>query len=140
MKTTENGMSGDNGASALNPDVLNQLLGRMVNDLGAAVKGALIVLGDGLGIYTALSNSGPVTSQQLAEKTKLNERQLREWLCAQAASGYVSYDTASESFWLTPEQTAVFADPDSPATMVGGFYSVSSVYHDEPLVAESFRT
>ena len=83
MKTTENGMSGGNGASALNPDVLNQLLGQMVNDLGAAVNGALIVLGDGLGIYTALADSGPVTSQQLAEKAKLNERQLREWLARQ---------------------------------------------------------
>ena len=44
------------------------------------------------------------------------------------------------SFFLTPEQNAVFADPDSPAAMVGGFYAVSAVYHDEPLVAESFRT
>ena len=110
----------------------------MVNDLGAAVNGALIVLGDGLGIYTALADIGPATSQKLAEKTNLNERQLREWLSAQAASGYISYDAASDSFFLTPEQTAVFADPDSPAAMIGGFYSVSAVYHDEPLVAESF--
>ena len=128
------------GKSSLNPDTLNQLLGQMVNDLGAAVNGALIVLGDGLGIYTALADIGPATSQKLAETTNLNERQLREWLSAQAASGYISYDAASDSFFLTPEQTAVFADPDSPAAMIGGFYSVSAVYHDEPLVAESFRT
>ena len=69
----------------------------MVNDLGAAVSGALVVLGDGLGIYTALAESGPVTSEELAEKTNLNERQLREWLSAQAASGYVSYDATSRS-------------------------------------------
>jgi Rv2258c-like winged HTH domain len=120
------------GESSLNPDTLNQPLGQMVNDLGAAVNGALIVLGDGLGIYTALADIGPATSQKLAEKTNLNERQLREWLSAQAASGYVSYDGATDSFSLTPEQTAVFADPDSPAAMIGGFYAVSAVYHDEP--------
>jgi len=110
------------GKSSLNPDALNQLLGQMVNDLGAAVNGALVVLGDGLGIYTALADIGPATSQELAKKTNLHERQLREWLSAQAASGYVSYDAASEAFFLTAEQVAVFADPNSPAAMTGGFY------------------
>jgi SAM-dependent methyltransferase len=138
--TTQSGTPAGAGKSSLNPDALNELLGQMVNDLGAAVNGALVVLGDGLGIYAALADIGPATSQKLAEKTNLNERQLREWLSAQAASGYISYDAASDSFFLTPEQTAVFADPDSPAAMVGGFYGVSAVYHDEPLVAESFRT
>jgi SAM-dependent methyltransferase len=138
--TTESEMPAGAGKSSLNPDALNHLLGQMVNDLRAAVNGALIVLGDGLGIYTALADIGKATSQKLAEKTNLNERQLREWLSAQAASGYISYDAASDTFFLTPEQAAVFADPDSPAAMVGGFYGVSAVYHDEPLVAESFRT
>jgi SAM-dependent methyltransferase len=125
---------------ALNPDALNQLLGQMVNDLGASVNGALVVLGDRLGIYTALADFGPATSQELAHKTALHERQLREWLCAQAASGYISYDAASEAFFLTAEQAAVFADPHSPAAMTGGFYAISAIHHDEPLVAESFRT
>jgi SAM-dependent methyltransferase len=139
-KTINNGVPGEDGSSSLNPDVLNRLLGQMLNDLGAAMNGALVVLGDGLGIYTALAESGPVTSQQLAEKTGLHERQLREWLSAQTASGYVTYDVAKQSFFLTPEQAAVFADPSSTAAMTGGFYAVSAVYHDEPLVAESFRT
>ena len=85
-------------------------------------------------------NMGPVTSQELAGKTGLDERQLREWLSAQAASGYITYDAARATFSLTPEQAAVFADPNSPVAMTGGFYSVSAVYHDEPMVAESFRT
>jgi SAM-dependent methyltransferase len=126
--------------ASLNSDALNELLGRMINDLGAAANGALVVLGDRLGIYRALADIGPVTSQQLAKKTELHERQLREWLSAQAASGYVSYDAESDVFFLTPEQIAVFADPNSPAALTGGFYAISAIYHDEPLVAESFRT
>ena len=59
-------------------------------------------------------------------------------LSAQAASGYISYEAASETFFLTAEQTAVFADPDSPAAMTGGFYGISSVYHDEPLDRREF--
>ncbi len=138
--TTQSGTPAGAGKSSLDPDALNRLLGQMVNDLGAAINGALVVLGDGLGIYTALADIGPATSQELADKTKLNERQLREWLSAQAASGYVSYDAARETFFLTAEQVAVFADPNSPAAMTGGFYGISAVYHDEPLIAESFRT
>jgi hypothetical protein len=127
METTNgNEMPHGAGKPSLDPDALNKLLGQMVNDLGAAVNGALVVLGDGFGIYTALADIGPATSQGLAEKTNLNERQLREWLSAQAASGYISYEAASETFFLTAEQTAVFADPDSPAAMTGGFYGISS--------------
>jgi predicted flap endonuclease-1-like 5' DNA nuclease len=109
--TTRSETSASADKPSLNPDALNQLLGQMVNDLGAAVNGALVVLGDELGIYTALADIGPATSQQLARKTNLHERQLREWLSAQAASGYLSYDAASDAFFLTGEQFAVFADP-----------------------------
>jgi hypothetical protein len=76
--TTQSGTPAGAGKSSLNPDALNELLGQMVNDLGAAVNGALVVLGDGLGIYAALADIGPATSQKLAEKTNLNERQLRD--------------------------------------------------------------
>ncbi len=127
-------------APSLNPNTLRELVSQVVADLGASVNGALVILGDRLGIYSALAYLGPATSQELAQKTGLDERQLREWLSTQAASGYVSYDSARETFSLTPEQAAIFADPNSPVAMTGGFYSVSAVYHDEPVVAESFRT
>jgi hypothetical protein len=119
--TTRSETSAGADKPSLNPDALNQLLEQMVNDLGAAVNGALVVLGDELGIYTALANIGPSTSQQLAQETNLHERQLREWLSAQAASGYVSYDATNEAFFLTAEQVAVFADPNSPAADDGRF-------------------
>jgi hypothetical protein len=77
--TTRIGSPASTGKPSSNPDALNQLLGQMVSDLGAAVNGALVVLGDELGIYTALAEVGPATSEQLAKKTKLHERQLREW-------------------------------------------------------------
>ena len=125
---------------SLNPHALDELVGQVVGDLGASVNGALVVLGDRLGIYPELVEIGPAGSQELAAKTGLDERQLREWLSAQAASRYISYDAERDAFFLSAEQAAVFADPKSPAAMTGGFYSVSAVYHDEPLVAKSFQT
>lgn len=135
MKTIENPTR-----SEPNPDLLQQLAGQVLTDMGAAVNGALTILGDRLGIYEAMAESGPATSQELAERTSLDERYLREWLSCQAASGYVSYDGATNRFHLSPEQTAVFGDPESPAAMAGGFYSVASCYHDEQKISDLFRT
>lgn len=126
--------------SQIDPSAMNDLVGRMVGDLGAAVSGALVVLGDRLGLYRSLAEVGPANSRGLARHTALDERYVREWLANQAASGYVNYDADSGSFFMTAEQKAVFADPDSPVAMTGGFYAAASVYHDEAKVADAFRT
>ncbi len=57
----------------VNESVLNELLGRMVNDLGACVNGSLVLIGDKLGLYTALKEAGKATSTGLAEKTSTSE-------------------------------------------------------------------
>lgn len=124
----------------VNEERLNQLLGKMVGDLGAAVNGALVLIGDKLGLYKALQAADGLTSQQLADQTGTAERYVREWLSAQAAQGYLEYDAQKGAFSLSPEQAMVFADSESPVIMTGGFYAVSSVYHDEPHVTEAFKS
>lgn len=118
---------------------LEPLLGTMVNEIGAAANAALVLTGDKLGLYRALAD-GPLTPAQLAAKTGTHERYVREWLGAQAASGYVSYDAAAGTFWLSPEQAAVFADEDSPVLMTGGFFSLAAVFADEPKLTEAFKS
>ena len=125
---------------APDPDKLNAFMGKMVGDMGAAVSGALVVLGDHLGLYKALAAHGPATSVDLARATKLNERLIREWLAAQAAAEYVTYDAVSGKFSLSPEQAMVFADEDSPVFMAGGFELLSAVYKDEPKVMKAFQS
>src|SRR5262249_39708155 len=124
----------------INEAALQNLVGKMVGDLGAVVSGALVVIGDRLGLYRALAEVGPADSAKLAKQTGLHERYVREWLANQAASGYVNYDSKSGCFLMSPEQKTVFADPDSPVAMIGGFYAAASVYHDEARTAEAFRT
>jgi SAM-dependent methyltransferase len=124
----------------INETALQSLVGKMVGDLGAVVSGALVVLGDRLGLYRALAEVGPADSAKLAARIGLDERYVREWLANQAASGYVNYEPKSGCFSMSTEQKAIFADPESPVAMIGGFYSAASVYHDEPKVAEAFRT
>jgi SAM-dependent methyltransferase len=119
---------------------LMSLVHSILGDMGAAASGALVLLGDRLGIYRSLAKSGRLTSRGLADETGLDERYLREWLSNQAASGYVEYDPGTEEFFMKPEQVAIFADPDSPVAMTGGYYALASTYHDEPKVAEAFQS
>ena len=123
-----------------NPDKLNELVGKLVGDLGAAIAGASILLGDRLGIYKAMADGAPVNSAELAKKTGLHERYVREWLSGQAASGYIDYHPEKDAFSLSPEQAMAFAEEGSPAFFAGAFDVVQATYLDEPKVAEAFRT
>ena len=70
-------------------DKLNAFVGRMVGELGSAMNASLALMGDKLGLYKAMAGAGPLTSEELAERTGTTERYVREWLAAQAAGGYV---------------------------------------------------
>ena len=95
-------------------------------ELGAALNAALVTLGDELGLYKAMADGQPVTAAVLAARTGTQERYVREWLNAQAASGFVEYDAAAETFTLPPEHAAVLASDDSPVSMTGAFQSANA--------------
>ncbi|HLK20174.1 MAG TPA: class I SAM-dependent methyltransferase [Bryobacteraceae bacterium] len=124
----------------MNQEKLNQFLGQMVGELGAAMNGALILIGDKLGLYKAMAGAGPMTSAELAKKTSTDERYVREWLSAQAASGFVTYDASTKRFTLPEEQAFALAMEDSPVYMPGAFHIVSAIIKDEPKLTEAFRT
>ncbi len=124
----------------LNEEKLHDLLGKVVTEMGAAANGPLVIIGDKLGLYESLAESDPMTSHQLATATNTAERYVREWLSAQAASGYIEYDAQNENFFMTPEQIAVFGNRKSPVFMTGAFYAITSVYLDEPKIEKAFRT
>ncbi len=122
------------------PEKLNALMGRLVGDLGASMTGALILLGDRLGLYKAMADGKPSTAKSLASKTKLNERYVREWLSAQAAAGLVDYDAAKDAFSLGIEQAMALANENSPTFFAGALQIVQSMYLDEPKVAAAFKS
>src|SRR6202051_3497388 len=88
----------------VNPDKLNSFIGKMLGDVGAAMNASLMLIGDKLGLYKTLAAKGPMNSSELAKATGTSERYVREWLAAQAASGYVEYDAASGKFLLQAGQ------------------------------------
>ncbi len=125
---------------AVDQTKLDGLMGRAVGDLGATLHAALVVIGEKLGLYKAMAGAGPLTSQELAQRTGTSERYVREWLAAQAAGGYVQHEAGTGRFLLTEEQAFVLANEDGPAYLPGAFQLATSVLKDEPKITEAFRT
>ncbi len=119
---------------------LNTFMGQMLADMGATLNAALVVIGDRLGLYKALAASGPVNAGELARRTGTAERYIREWLSAQAASGYVSYEASTQTFHLEPEQAMVFAEEGSPAFLAGFFEIAEASFRSIPKVTDAFRS
>ena len=94
---------------ALDTEKLEALSGKVIGDVSGAMGLLMAYLGDQTGVYAALDQHGPCSVAELTEKSGLNERYLQEWLSANAALGYVTYDATDEHFSLTPEQAAIFA-------------------------------
>src|SRR5246127_3934566 len=124
---------------AVNPDKLNEFLGKAIVDFGATFHAALIRIGDKLGLYKALA-SGPQTPAELAKKTGTAERYVREWLSSQAAGGYVTYDSKSGKFFLNEEQAFALADENSPAFLPGAFQVALAAVKAEEELTKRFKT
>jgi SAM-dependent methyltransferase len=126
--------------TAIDETKLNDFLGKVVGDVGAAMSAALILLGDQLGLWRALATSGPVSPADLSRRTETVERYVREWLNAMAASGYVTYDAQAGTFHLEPEQALALTDSENPAFVPGLFQVTAAMWAAEPKIAANFRT
>jgi len=126
-------------APAVDMDKLNAFIGQFVADLGASAHTGMVVIGEKLGLYKALSE-GSFSVPELAQKTKTDERYLREWLSSQAAGGYVTYDATTDKFSLNEEQRLTLAVEDSPAYLPGAFELALGALAAVPRITESFRS
>jgi SAM-dependent methyltransferase len=122
--------------TSLDKSKLNSFMERVIADIGASLHATLVIIGDKLGLYKAMENAGWMTSAELAAKTHTAERYVREWLHANAASGYLVYDSISQRFELPPEQAYFLVAQDLP----GVYYNVSTCIKDEPKITQAFRT
>jgi SAM-dependent methyltransferase len=124
---------------AVDEEKLNAFLGKALGDLGASMSAALILVGDELGLYSALAEER-LTSAELAERTGTTERYVREWLANQAAGGYVDYDSENEKYYLSEEQALCLANPSGPMDLPGGYSVVEDLFHVKQQAVENFRS
>jgi SAM-dependent methyltransferase len=121
-------------------DKLMQFVFNAVDEVGATLNTALVVMGDRLGLYRALAGAGPLTPGELARRTGTAERYVREWLNAQAAGGYVEYEADTGRYTLPPEQTAALTDESCPAYLPGFFQIALGSVIDSPRITEAARS
>lgn len=124
---------------AIDEAKLGDFMNKVVADVGAAMSGALVVLGDKLGLYKAMAALGPTTPAELAQRTETAERYVREWLNAQAAGGYVTYDPNTGRYTLPAEQAFALAEEMSPAFCPGLFQVTKAVWAADEKITKNFR-
>ncbi len=126
---------------AVNDEKLHELLLKFVGDLGAIMSAGTVVVGERLGLYKAMSEPNErVTAKELADRTNTNERYIREWLNAQAASGYMEYDAENNSYYMTEEQAFVLTNENGAAYMPGAFILANAALQAVPKITERFKT
>ena len=108
-------------------------------DFGGALTAALAYIGDRLGIFKAMASGSAFTTGQLAERTGLNERYLREWTATMAAAGYVDYSPQDATFRMNSEQAAVLTNEDTTYFTAGAFQYAVACYRQIPTLMESFK-
>ena len=110
---------------------------KALGDVAGALTASLVVIGDKLGLYKALTK-GAATPAELASRTGTTERYVREWLNAQAAAGYVTYEAGRYS--LPPAHAACLTDEESPACVLGAFQGMTAAMRANGKVAEGFKS
>lgn len=118
---------------------LEEFMGKMIGHMTGGAICYSIWLGDELGLYRELTNSGPRTADSVAVKTGCNPRLVREWLDAQAAGGLVAYDAAADTYLLGPEAAMALADDTSPVFVARAMNTLGSMYFDLQKTAKAFR-
>jgi SAM-dependent methyltransferase len=119
---------------------LEAFMGQAVSDMGANISAPLMLIGEKLGLYKAMAGAGPLSSDEVAERSGAAERYVREWLRNQAAGGYIEYDADSDRYTLPDEHALALADEDSPFYILGAYDLIASLYSDEDQILAAFRS
>ncbi len=134
--------TGPHDLAELDDDAVRLMAYRVWGFKQGELVSLLIHLGDRLGLYRAMADAGPLTSHDLAARSDLDERWVREWLWAQAAAELVDHHARDgvDRFELSPGGRAVLVDEDRSLFLVAGAFS-------EPMppdlvgdLADAFRT
>ncbi len=128
------------GAPPVDGEALERFVFRAVDEVGATLNAALVVMGDRLGLYRAMAGAGALTAAEIAARAGAAERYVREWLNAQAAGGYVEYLPQDDRYRLPPEQAVALTDEESPAYLPGLFEIAIGAVLDSPRIADASRS
>ena len=121
-------------------DATEAFTGKVLNDISATTSGVMTNIGHKLGLYAAMARAGELSSAQLAAKTGLTERYLREWLNNQVAGGYLVYSKADNTYELPDAHIPVLVDADSPVFLAPAMEVAAAMWHGRDKLMEVFAS
>ena len=131
---------GEQVKQGVDQNKIQEFMNKAIGDIASSSSTMLIILGERLGLYKSMAQAnGPISSEELANKTGTVERLVREWLANQAAGGYIEYDPSNRKYRLPPEHALALADENSPVYIQGIFKAIKSYFKDEEEFLKMFR-
>ena len=114
-------------------------LGQVMGSVAGAMMMRLCAMGDELGLFKELAKNGSATNEQLAARTGLNERYLREWIYGIAATGALDFDKTSRKDSICDEYVPLLADEAGPLFQGALFRQMTGLLKPYPQIFEAFR-
>jgi ubiquinone/menaquinone biosynthesis C-methylase UbiE len=99
-------MSPTNAGSALDSAKADAFAGRLLSALNDGALCLMTSVGHRTGLLDAMGALPPATSDEIATRTGLNERYVREWLGAMVTARVVEIDPITRRYRLPPEHAA----------------------------------
>jgi SAM-dependent methyltransferase len=124
----------------IDPDLVEAFAGRVITDFAGAAATAMTLIGDRLGLFEAMTGAGPLTASELAARTGLQPRLVREWLAAQVVSGYLTYHPGTDDYELPLEHAMALSIAASPAFVIGAAEVIAGQYATLNRLESAFRT
>jgi SAM-dependent methyltransferase len=119
---------------------LHEFIGKAVGEWGGAYGVLLTFIGDKLGLFKAMAEAGELTPEELAKKTGTHPRIIKEWLAAQTAGGFVTYNSSAGTYTLPEEQALALTDENSPVYIAGEYQVLMGLFKDEEKIIDAFRS
>ncbi len=116
-----------------------EFAGRMLEVLNAGALAIMTSIGHRTGLFDAMSELPPSTSEQIASAAGLNERYVREWLGAMVVGGTVEHDAESGTYFLPPEHAAWLTRAATPNNIAVTTQFIPLMGSVEDGIVESFK-
>ncbi|HWS76532.1 MAG TPA: class I SAM-dependent methyltransferase [Quisquiliibacterium sp.] len=118
---------------------LQRFMTKVIGDVGTALAGALVLVGDQTGLFRAMAGAGPLQAADVAQRSGVHSRYAEEWLGAMTCAGYLEHDAAADTYQLPDEHALFFTDPQSEFYLGGMFMGLPGLMAMAPKLADAFR-
>ncbi|ADB16036.1 Methyltransferase type 11 [Pirellula staleyi DSM 6068] len=112
---------------------------RLLGVINASGLSMMLSIGHRTGLWDAMSQMDPATSTEIAARTGLQERYVREWLGAMVTGKVVDYDAATQQYWLPAHRAALLTRAGAPSNMAATMQWISVLGSVEDEVVERFQ-